>query len=400
MNVMMQHPTASTSRRVALRAAWLFDGVSSELRPRPMVLLDGDRIVAVAEGMDPPEDAELIDLEGATLLPGLVDTHVHLVFDASADPVASLHSMDDDLARTAIVAAARTAALGGVTTVRDLGDRGYLTLAMRGSPGLPTILCAGPPITTPGGHCHFLGGVTERGTDAVRRAVRARAERGVDVIKVMASGGLMTEGTRESQSQFTLDELSAIIDEAHHLGLPVTAHAHGTPAIVDSLAAGVDGLEHATFWTDDGIESPDDVIAEIGQRHLPIGATAGLAPAPDFVLDEATSARLPAIIANVFRLRDAGATIVPGTDAGINPAKPHDVVRYAIEQQVLLGMSPDEALRSATSTGAAVCGLGDHKGRIAEGYDADVLAIDGDPLTAPGALHNIRAVFLRGERLR
>ena len=95
----------------------------------------------------------------------------------------------------------------------------------------------------------------------------------------------------------------------------------------------------------------------------------------------------------------AGATIVPGTDAGINPAKPHDVVRYAIEQQVLLGMSTDEALRSATSTGATVCGLGDHKGRIDEGYDADVLAIDGDPLTDPGALHNIRAVFLRGERL-
>jgi len=261
-------------------------------------------------------------------------------------------------------------------------------------------LCAGPPITTPGGHCHFLGGVTQRGTDAVRRAVCAHAERGVDVIKVMASGGLMTEGTRESQSQFTPDELSAIIDEAHRLGLPVTAHAHGTPAIIDSLAAGVDGLEHATFWTDDGIASPDDVIAEIGRRHLPIGATAGLAPAPDFVLDEATSARLPAIIANVFRLRDAGATIVPGTDAGINPAKPHDVVRYAVEQQVLLGMSTDEALRSATSTGAAVCGLGDHKGRIAEGFDADILAIDGDPLTDPGALHNIRAVFLRGERLR
>ncbi len=111
--------------------------------------------------------------------------------------------MDDDLARDAILSAARTAALGGVTTVRDLGDRGYLTLAIRGISGLPTILCAGPPLTTPGGHCHFLGGVTERGTDAVRRAVRAHAERGVDVIKVMASGGLMTEGTRESQSQFT-----------------------------------------------------------------------------------------------------------------------------------------------------------------------------------------------------
>jgi imidazolonepropionase-like amidohydrolase len=396
----MPHPTSLPPRRIALRAAWLYDGTTPALRPRPMVLLDGERIVAVAEGVGPPDDVEVVDLEGATLLPGLVDTHVHLVFDASADPVGALDARDDDAARDAIVSAARTAALGGVTTVRDLGDRGYLTLAMRGTSGLPTIVCAGPPLTTPGGHCHYLGGATERGTDAVRRAVRTHAERGVDVIKVMASGGLLTPGTREEQSQFTPDEMRAIVDEAHHLGLPVTAHAHGTPAIVDALAAGVDGLEHATFWADAGIESPEDVIAEIGARHLPIGATAGFAPAPDAPLDEDTSARLPEIIANVFRLHDAGATIVPGTDAGVHPSKPHDVVRYAVEQEVELGMPADETLRSATSVGAVVCGLGERKGRIAEGYDADVLAIDGDPLTEPSALHAIRAVFLRGERVR
>ncbi len=365
-----------------------------------MVLLDGERIVAVAEGVDPPEGVEIIDLEGATLLPGLVDTHVHLVFDASADLVETLDARDDEGARDAIVSAARTAALGGVTTVRDLGDRRYLTLPVRGAPGLPTIVCAGPPITTPGGHCHFLGGETERGTDAVRRAVHTHASRGVDVIKVMASGGLLTPGTRESESQFSADELRAIVDEAHDLGLPVTAHAHGTPAIVDALAAGVDGLEHATFWADEGIESPDDVIAEIGARRLPIGATAGFAPAPDAPLDEETSARVPAIVANVFRLQDAGATIVPGTDAGVHPSKPHDVVRYAVEQLVLLGMPAEVALRAATSEGAEVCGLGDRKGRIAEGYDADLLAVDGDPLADPSALHAIRAVFLRGDRMR
>ncbi len=113
------------------------------------------------------------------------------------------------------MSAARTAALGGVTTVRDLGDRDYLTLAMRDRSGLPTIVCAGPPLTTPGGHCHYLGGTTERGTDAVRRAVRAHAERGVDVIKVMASGGLLTPGTREAQSQFTSGELWAIVEPNH-----------------------------------------------------------------------------------------------------------------------------------------------------------------------------------------
>ncbi|MFW2335082.1 amidohydrolase family protein [Ilumatobacter sp.] len=168
----------------------------------------------------------------------------------------------------------------------------------------------------------------------------------------------------------------------------------------DGRAAGVDGLEHASFWTDTGIDSPEGVIAEIGARHLPVGVNAGFAPAPDAPLDEATSARLPAVIANVFRLRDAGATILPGTDAGSHPSKPHDVERYAVEQEVLLGMDAEEALRAATSAGSVVCGLGDRKGRIAEGHDADVLAIDGDPLADPSAQHAIRAVFLRGERVR
>ena len=166
MNAVTLNPASSPVRRVALRAAWLYDGTTPALRPRPMVLIEGERIVAVAEGVGPPEDVEVIDLEGATLLPGLVDTHVHLVFDASADPVGALDARDDDAAREAIASAARTAALGGVTTVRDLGDRGFLTLAMRGASGLPTIVCAGPPLTTPDGHCHYLGGVTERGTDA------------------------------------------------------------------------------------------------------------------------------------------------------------------------------------------------------------------------------------------
>lgn len=146
------------NRLTVLRAARLFDGTGSALSPDPVVVIEGAAIRAVHSSGAVPDDAEVIDLAGATLLPGLIDTHVHLAFDASADPVGSLHRRRDTEVLQAMVRAGQTALRGGVTTVRDLGDRGYLSLGLRGRAGLPTIVTAGPPITTPGGHCHFLGG--------------------------------------------------------------------------------------------------------------------------------------------------------------------------------------------------------------------------------------------------
>jgi imidazolonepropionase-like amidohydrolase len=391
--------TAATAAQLtALRAAWLFDGTGSALIPDPVVLIEGGTIRGVSSGGPAPEGATVIDLPGAALLPGLIDTHVHLAFDASTDPVGHLAGRRDGQVVAAMTDAGRAALRGGVTTIRDLGDRDYLSLGLRGRAGLPTILAAGPPITTAAGHCHFLGGTTAPTAEGVRAAVREHAERGVDVIKIMASGGNMTPGSRQDLAQFPPEVLRAAVDEAHRLGLPVTTHAHATAAIADAIAVGVDGMEHVSFWTEDGVDAPAYLIQLIADRRIVVGATAGMGmvPVPGLVPPPAVAARLPAIMASTRRLYEAGTRMVGGTDAGIAPVKPHDVVRYAPATLRELGFGQAEALHAITSLAAEVCGLGHRKGRIAPGFDADLLAVDGDPVADPDALHRIRAVYARG----
>ena len=393
----MATPTvAERGRLTALRAAWLFDGTGSALIPDPLVVIDGGIIVAVGSGAPAPDGADLVDLGGAALLPGLVDTHVHLAFDASADPIAALAARSDEEALAAMVRAGQAALRGGVTTVRDLGDRDYLSLGLRGQPGLPTILAAGPPVTTPAGHCHYLGGAAKPTEAGVRAAVREHVERGVDVIKIMASGGTLTPGTYQHLAQFTPELLRAAVDEAHRLGLQVTAHAHAVAAIADGVSAGADGLEHVSFWTEDSVDAPAELIQLIADRQTVVGLTVGMVPMPGLAPPPVVRARLPLILANMKRMYEAGALMVAGSDAGIGPVKPHDVVRHAPDQLREIGIGQAEALRMLTSVAAEVIGLGHRKGRIAPGFDADILAVDGDPIADPAALHRIRAVYARG----
>jgi imidazolonepropionase-like amidohydrolase len=396
--------TVTERRRLtAIRAAWLFDGTTPNLLPNPTVVLDGDAIHSVGSAAPVPEGATVVELTGATLLPGLVDGHVHLAFDASEDPVSALASRDDAAAFAAMISFARAAARGGVTTVRDLGDRGYLALGVRQAaatdPTLPHILAAGPPITTPGGHCHFLG-EEAAGVEGVRAAVRAHAERGVDIIKIMASGGNLTPGSRPEQPQYGVAELRAAVDEAHRHDLPITAHAHATQAIVDGLAAGLDSFEHLTFMTADGVDPiPAEVLAALVRREVTVGMTFGIAPVPGAAPPPGMLARMPALVANARQLFHAGVAMIAGTDAGIAPIKPPDVIRWTIPQFQQLGMTAAQALTACTAGAATALGLGHRKGQLRPGYDADILAVDGDPLADPAALHAIRAVYVRGTAL-
>jgi imidazolonepropionase-like amidohydrolase len=386
--------------RTALRATRLFDGTTCT--DDPLVLVADGRITEVRHGRDAPvpDDAELVELPGATLLPGLVDTHVHLAFDGGPDPVTALAGRDEDALLTAMSSAAQAQLAAGVTTVRDLGDLGYAALRLRerGGPGpLPTIVAAGPPITSPGGHCHFLGGAAQ-GAAGVRAAVRAHAERGVDVIKVMASGGMLTEGTDVAGTQFSAGELRVVVEEAHRHGLPVTAHAHALSAVRDAVAARVDGIEHCSCFDGERVVLPPELADAIVARRIAVGSTVGLAPVPGGLRPPPLLARiLPDLLAAHAALIRAGALVVAGTDAGIAPPKPHGVLPYGLGDLVGLGMTPLQALRSGTATAAQVCGLGDRKGRVAPGYDADLLAVAGDPAVDIGALLSPVAVLVAGE---
>jgi imidazolonepropionase-like amidohydrolase len=402
---------------LAIRSGRLFDGVADQLRARPLVLVDQERITDVDfTGADPPGDAEVVDLGEATLLPGLVDSHVHLALDASSDPVGHLAGMGDDALLEDCRARAGKALAAGVTTVRDLGDRRFVTLRLRQELAAhpergPQLLVSGPPVTTPGGHCWFLGGEAA-GVQGVRSAVRALAARGVDVVKVMVTGGNLTPGSVLWQSQYGPAELRAAAEEAHRAGLPVTGHAHGAQGIAEAVAAGFDGIEHGVFLTADGVQQDPAVVDQLAARGVVVSVTAaqsqplgqpppGMEPGSDLARRfEALAKQMQQLVAAVLRLRAAGVPLTISSDAGIGPHKPHDVLPWGPGLASMVGFTGVEALHAVTSVAADACRVGDRKGRIAPGYDADLLAVAGDPLTDPGALREVVAVFRAGHRVR
>lgn len=392
-----------------LTADRLWDGLAHAVHEGWALVVDGPVIVAagpreeLSAARPANEVAEVVDLGDVTVLPGLIDIHQHLCFDASDDPVGHLAARSDDAVLDAMRAAASRALAAGITTVRDLGDRGYLALTLRDrirddlEPG-PRILAAGPPLTVTGGHCWYLGGEAD-GPDGLRAAVRDRAARGVDLVKVMVTGGFLTPtGGAPYESQYTLEELRAIVDEARRWGLPVAAHAHGGQGIVDALRAGVDSIEHCSFVGADGIEPPPGALEALARSGVTISLTAamvsGPAPPPEMLKLR------DAIVANVRELRRLGAQLVLSSDAGIAPNKPHDALPCGVEGfAALVGLMPHEVLAQVTSGAARACGLGGVTGTLEAGRDADLLAVAGNPLEDLSAITAVRAVYARGRRV-
>lgn len=390
-----------------IRTGQIFDGEA--VHGPTDVSVAGGKIVGIRPvgGTAPAMNGEgLVDLGyDAFLMPGLIDSHVHLCFDASDDPVGAVVATDDDELLLAMETAARRALMVGITTVRDLGDRRYLSMELaaqlreRPQDG-PEILSAGPPITTPGGHCYFLGGETAGTEEDLRAAVSERYFHGAAVVKIMASGGNMTKGSVPHQSQFSRTELQVVVDEAHRLGLPVAAHVHGSAAIADAIAAGVDTIEHVTFLTADGAAPDARLLTAITVSGVRVSLTLGMAPGVDVDVPPAFRQQLETIRDSHRELIRQGAKIVAGSDAGIGPFKPHDVLPHAVSDLAGLGMSPQAALAAVTSEAAKACGVSPRKGRIAVGADADLLVLEGSPLDDLSALHAVRAVFRSGHRVR
>src|SRR5215472_6345619 len=376
-----------------------------------LVLVDGGRIAGVEPGTAPaPEGCQVLEVPGGTVLPGLVDAHVHLCGDGTDGTLDRIGEPGKDAMMAVIEQSLRRHLAAGVTAVRDLGDRRFAVLDWRSSARsdgvYPAVVTAGPPITSVGGHCANMDGEAA-GRDQLRAAVSERAERGVDVVKIMTSGGFATAGTQVMGCQFALDELRVVVEEAHAAGLPVTAHAHGLPAVRMAMTAGADGIEHCSFLTDKGVSQSEEDLARLAQAGTVVCPTLGtagpLTPTPNAA---ALLAKLGMTMEQVVQMRKrqvaqmhaAGVRIISGTDGGIGAAKPHGLLPVSVAFLVEGGVSTVAALASATALAADACGLGDRKGRLRAGYDADLLVVDGDPAADIGALARPVAVFAGGRR--
>ncbi|WP_285657200.1 amidohydrolase family protein [Actinomycetospora sp. NBRC 106375] len=366
------------------------------------VVVDADVITAVG----PPEvlahrypHAERVDLLGATLVPGLVNAHVHLAFEPERDPVAPPADRPTADLAAAVARNARRLLDEGVTTARDLGDRDGVVAAWRTSGALgPRVLTAGAPITTPGGHCWFLGGEVY-GPGDLRQAVAERAAAGVDWIKVMAGGGMLTPTSpRPWETQFSDDALAVVVDAAREAGLPVAAHAHGTATMAACARAGVDTIEHGGWLSGPGASPgaapatdprPEvaDAIAAAGAVLVPTRARGWRSWPPEGDLD--------GLLARLAWNASRGIRMVVGTDAGAGPGVFDDVVDTLTLYRAA-GWSDAAVLAMATTEAAAVLGLGDRVGRLAPGYAADLLAVDGDPTRDVEALRRLRLVVAAG----
>jgi imidazolonepropionase-like amidohydrolase len=401
---------AQQAKRTVIHAGKLLDVRSGNTLSDQAIVIEGGRILSVG----PMSAAKLsgneqrIELGNATLLPGLIDAHTHLTFN----PQFGYDSLAISIPREALIGAknARVTLEAGFTTVRNVGAGGYADVALRDAinagdvPG-PRMLVSGPPLSITGGHCdndllpyeyHATADGVADGVEAVQRKVREVIKYGADLIKVCATGGVLSKGDDPNASQYTLEEMKAIVADAHRLGRKVAAHAHGAQGVIWASEAGVDSVEHGHLMNDEAIATlkkngtylvPTLYLMDWHREH------AAQANLPDFL-----KAKMELVSAvgrqNIKKAMQAGVKIGMGTDAAVYP---HGQNAHELAVYVSLGMSPLQAIQSATINDADLLGWSDKVGTIEPGKWADIIAVDGDPLHDVTTLQHVKFVMKGGE---
>lgn len=398
-----------------IHAGRVIDGVADRAIDNATIVIDGNRIVSIERGLRAAGSADrFVDLRAATLLPGLMDMHTHLTSQYKRTSELDRFKSDPaDVALESVQYAERTL-LAGFTTVRDLGDAFNASIALRkaidaGRIKGPRIFTSGKSIATTGGHgdptngwATFLGG--RRGPaegvidspEQAAQAVRQRYKDGADVIKITATGGVLSVAKNSQNPQFTEEEIRAVVAAARDYGFTVAAHAHGAEGIKRAVRAGVDTIEHGTFMDKEGME----LMKQRGTYYVPT-ISAGRwvfdrAQEPDFFPTLVRPKALevgPKIQSTFAAAYKAGVRILFGTDSGVSA---HGDNAREFELMVQSGMPPMEAIRSATSATARFLGIDDRLGTVAAGKTADLIAVPGNPLEDITALQRVQFVMKDG----
>lgn len=387
------------SRAWLLRNLRIWDGVATRSEDS-MRLVDG-RIEAIGASLAAAAGDTVIDVAGATALPGLIDAHVHMELDPARGTPPAL-SDPRDLDAMADRAAAMVRA--GITTARDLGGGAWAELELRARiasgavPG-PRLLCAGQPVTSRGGHCHFWGGEADD-LPAAEAVIDRQVEHRVDLVKVMATGGMFTRGSDPAGAQFDLETLTGIVRAAAGHGLPVAAHCHGVRGIEYAARAGVRTIEHCSWMGDAGwAGNYEEAVA-----RLILDQGAWVSPTVNRgwqrYLDNPDPTKLTRI-RNAFKaMRALGIPFVASTDAGIPGVFHHQLPEALGVFARIAECTAQETLRTATADAAVALGIASVTGRLAPGLAADVLLVDGDPLQDLSALTRPVGVWAAGRAQR